>query len=70
MMQLRDYFQEWDLRCILNHAAYANANAELAGDVTSGIFGCGCSSPDVNIGNPVIGTGSNRDIQFGLKIIF
>jgi len=54
---------------ILNHPAYANVNAEGA-TVTSGIFGCGCSSPDVNIGNPVIGTGSNRDIQLGLKIIF
>lgn len=54
---------------VLNHPTYANVNSEF-GDVTSGIFGCGCSSPDVNIGNPVIGTGSNRDIQFGLKIIF
>jgi hypothetical protein len=55
---------------MLNHPAYANPNAEGAGNVTSGIFGCGCSSPDVNIGNPVIGTGSNRDIQLGLKILF
>jgi hypothetical protein len=54
---------------ILNHPTYANVNAEFGG-VTSGIFGCGCSSPDVNIGNPVIGTGSNRAIQFGLKILF
>jgi hypothetical protein len=54
---------------LLNHPAYANVNSEFGG-VTSGIFGCGCSSPDVNIGNPVIGTGSNRAIQFGLKFIF
>lgn len=55
---------------ILNHPTFANANAEGAGDVTSGIFGCGCSTPDVNIGNPVIGTGGNRAIQFGLKFLF
>lgn len=54
---------------ILNHPTYANVNSEFAG-VTSGIFGCGCLSPDENIGNPVIGTGSNRDIQLGLKILF
>jgi hypothetical protein len=54
---------------ILNHPTYANVNAE-GGSVTSGIFGCGCSSPDENIGNPIIGTGSNRDVQLGLKILF
>lgn len=54
---------------LLNHPTYANVNSEFGG-VTSGIFGCGCASPDVNIGNPVIGTGSNRAIQFGLKVLF
>jgi hypothetical protein len=28
------------------------------------------STPDQASGNPVLGSGSNRDIQLGLKLIF
>jgi hypothetical protein len=34
------------------------------------IYGCGCATPDVGAGNPVIGSGSMRAIQLGLKLIF
>jgi hypothetical protein len=40
-----------------------------SGVVTSG-FGCGCSTPDQATGEPVTGTGGNRAIQLGLKLIF
>jgi len=33
-------------------------------------FGCGCATPDVAAGNPIIGSGSSRDIQVGLKLTF
>jgi len=33
-------------------------------------FGCGCATPDVAAGNPIIGSGSSRDIQLGLKFTF
>ena len=33
-------------------------------------FGCGCTTPDVAAGNPIIGSRSARDIQLGLKITF
>ncbi len=33
-------------------------------------FGCGCTTPDVAAGNPIIGSGSSRDIQLGLKFTF
>jgi hypothetical protein len=33
-------------------------------------FGCGCATPDVGAGNPVIGSGSMRAIQLGLKLRF
>jgi hypothetical protein len=36
----------------------------------AGGFGCGCATPDVAASNPVIGSGSNRAIQLGLKLIF
>jgi hypothetical protein len=34
------------------------------------LFGCGCASPDQTAGNPVLGSGGNRAIQLGLKLIF
>jgi len=36
----------------------------------SGSFGCGCATPDNASVNPVLGSGSNRAIQLGLKFIF
>jgi hypothetical protein len=33
-------------------------------------FGCGCATPDVASGNPIVGSGSSRDIQLGLKLTF
>jgi len=33
-------------------------------------FGCGCATPDVAAGNPIVGSGSSRDIQLGLKLTF
>jgi hypothetical protein len=37
---------------------------------TSTTFGCGCSTADVAAGNPLIGSGGNRDIQLGFKFTF
>ena len=34
------------------------------------LFGCGCATPDVAAGNPLIGSGSNRVMQLGLKFTF
>jgi hypothetical protein len=33
-------------------------------------FGCGCATPDVASGNPIIGSGDARAIQLGLKLLF
>jgi hypothetical protein len=33
-------------------------------------FGCGCATPDIPAGNPIVGSGGARDIQFGLKFTF
>jgi len=35
-----------------------------------GLFGCGCATPDGASFNPVLGSGSNRAIQLGLKFTF
>jgi hypothetical protein len=37
---------------------------------TSSTFGCGCATPDVTAGNPLIGSGSSRVMQLGLKLTF
>ncbi len=62
---------------ILNHPNYANPYGSIA---TSGIgndpggnpknFGCGCATPDVLAGNPLVGSGSARVMQLGLKFAF
>jgi hypothetical protein len=63
---------------ILNHPNFANPYGGPNGNGTvgywnplsPGLFGCGCFTPDVAAGNPVIGSGSNRAIQLGFKILF
>jgi len=61
---------------IFNHPLVANPWGSQAG-VRQGIqlddgshFGCGCSTPDVATGNPLIGSGGARDMQIGLKLTF
>jgi hypothetical protein len=63
---------------ILNHPSFANPYGGTSGygpgafddPSSTSIFGCGCATPDQAGGNPVVGSGSNRAIQFGLKLIF
>jgi hypothetical protein len=63
---------------VLNHPNFANPYGGTSGygpgnfddpSVTSQL-GCGCATPDVAAGDPVVGSGSNRAIQLGLKLIF
>jgi hypothetical protein len=60
---------------LLNHPQFANPGGGPNGfnhndpSVTN-LFGCGCATPDVAGENPVLGSGSNRALQLGLKIIF
>jgi hypothetical protein len=37
---------------------------------TSSTFGCGCATPDVAAGNPLVGSGSSRVMQLGMKLTF
>ncbi len=63
---------------VLNHPNIANPNGgpsdygnALYDDPSqTQLFGCGCATPDVAAANPVIGSGSNRAVQLGLKLIF
>ncbi len=62
---------------VLNHPNFANPWGGTAGigvgansDPSAGPFGCGCATPDVAAVNPVLGSGSARAIQLGLKLSF
>jgi hypothetical protein len=61
---------------VFNHPIISNpygaANGGLSGNDPSGTstFGCGCGTPDVVAGNPLIGSGSSRVVQLGLKLTF
>jgi len=63
---------------IFNHPNFANPNGATSGygqgatadPSQPGSFGCGCSTPDQAAFNPVLGSGSSRAIQLGLKFIF
>jgi hypothetical protein len=61
---------------VFNHPIYANpygsTNTSFLGADPSnpGALGCGCSTPDVAAGNPLVGSGSSRVMQLGFKLTF
>lgn len=57
---------------VLNHPLFGQVDAgHLANnDPSAGVLGLANETPDAASGNPVLGSGSNRDIQLGLKLIF
>jgi len=61
---------------ILNHPIITNpfggvTGGNVGGDPSAGTsFGCGCGTPDVIAGNPIVGSGSSRQIQLALKLTF
>jgi hypothetical protein len=65
---------------VFNHPNYMNPFGGVSGwgsggtadpsTGSAGIFGCGCATPDVGAGNPVIGSGSMRAVQLGAKLLF
>ena len=63
---------------VLNHPMFANPYGGPNGfgtvgywnPMSPGLFGCGCATPDVASGNPIIGSGDARAIQLGFKLLF
>src|SRR5690348_466325 len=66
----------WEVFNVFNHPLIANpygaANGWGGGQDPSApsSFGCGCATPDVAAGNPLVGSGSSRVMQLGLKLSF
>jgi Carboxypeptidase regulatory-like domain/TonB dependent receptor len=61
---------------VLNHANFSDPNGPSGAGFNdpstgqTGLFGCGCNTPDQAAPNPVLGTGGSRSIQLGLKLIW
>jgi hypothetical protein len=60
---------------LLNTVNVANPYGAAAGGLgndpsTPNKFGCGCTTPDVGNGNALLGSGSARVMQLGLKLAF
>jgi carboxypeptidase family protein/TonB-dependent receptor-like protein len=59
-----------------NHPIFSNpsgaVNGYNGGNDPSGTatFGCGCTTPDIAAGNPIVGSGDSRTIQLGFKLTF
>jgi hypothetical protein len=67
----------FELFNIFNHPLIANpygaSNGSYLGvdpGASPQTFGCGCATPDVAAGNPLVGSGSSRVMQLGLKLTF
>jgi hypothetical protein len=57
----------WEVFNVLNRTMFAYET----GRITSGGFGTFFATPDVGLGfNPILGTGAQRNMQFGLKFAF
>ena len=60
---------KWEVFNVLNHAMFATVPD--SGNITSGYFGTFFATPDVGLGfNPILGTGAQRNMQFGLSVAF
>jgi hypothetical protein len=58
---------KWEVFNVLNHAMFAYST----GQVGAGGFGTLFATPDVGLGfNPILGTGAQRNMQFGLEVDF
>src|ERR1700756_2938688 len=62
---------------LFNHPIIANpygaSNSSALGNepgASPSTFGCGCATPDVAAGNPLVGSGSSRVMQLGMKFTF
>jgi hypothetical protein len=65
-----EFFNVLNRPIIANPFGSVNGYAGGSDPSSSGTFGCGCTTPDIAAGNPIVGSGDARTMQLGLKILF
>jgi hypothetical protein len=59
---------KWEMFNVLNHAMFAVKTPGKVGDSSLARY---FATPDVGLGfNPILGTGAQRNMQFGLEVSF
>jgi hypothetical protein len=65
-----EFFNVLNRPIIANPFGSVNGYAGGSDPSSSGTFGCGCTTPDIAAGNPIVGSGDARTIQLGFKLLF
>jgi hypothetical protein len=65
-----EFFNVLNRPNIANPFGSVNGYAGGSDPSSSPTFGCGCTTPDIAAGNPIVGSGDARTMQLGLKIMF
>jgi hypothetical protein len=65
-----EFFNVLNRPIIANPFGSVNGYAGGSDPSSAGTFGCGCTTPDIAAGNPIVGSGDSRQVQFGLKLMF
>ena len=60
----------WEVYNLLNRGNFSIGGAALGNVTASGTFGVITSTPDVDVGNPVVAQGGPRNMVFALKVSF
>jgi hypothetical protein len=65
-----EFFNMLNRPIIANPFGSVNGYAGGSDPSSPNTFGCGCTTPDIAAGNPIVGSGDARTMQLGLKILF
>jgi len=65
-----EFFNVLNRPIIANPFGSVNGYAGGSDPSSSGTFGCGCTTPDIAAGNPIVGSGDARTMQLGFKLLF
>jgi opacity protein-like surface antigen len=65
-----EFFNLFNRSIITNPFGSVNGYGGGSDPSSANTFGCGCTTPDIAAGNPIVGSGDSRQIQLGLKLMF
>ena len=65
-----EFFNLFNHPIIANPFGSVNGYAGGSDPSAPNTFGCGCTTPDIAAGNPIVGSGDSRTMQLGLKLMF